>query len=188
LSLVRDETLLGSPAAESASQGEEGLVTRTSGRCRSPAGSERTRRPRSRTARDVRQNPPPSTRIRPPSPAVTRCGRAPCRCRAAGGRAGPSCHQERVVATVPRDVDESDERPVIHSRGDPADAVGADSVPPARLCCAAVRLRERDELVVGDVRPPRKPNVSQRAGVTHAGTLCGEHKPSPPGRSTPPEG
>lgn len=37
-----------------------------------------------------------------------------------------------------------------------------------------MRLHESDEFVVGDFGPPREPNVSQLARVTHAATLCRE--------------
>lgn len=71
--------------------------------------------------------------------------------------------QEGVVAAVPRDVDEADERPVIHSRSDPAEAVWAYSVPPSRLWRAAVGSREGDEFVVGHLVAPCEPHICQRA-------------------------
>src|SRR3984957_20742507 len=46
--------------------------------------------------------------------------------------------QERVVAAVPGHVDESDQRSVRPPRGDPAQAVRPDLIPPARLTGAAV--------------------------------------------------
>ena len=62
--------------------------------------------------------------------------------------------QERVVASVPGDVDEARRLPVRKPGRDPSEAVRADAVPPADLGVAAVRIDERDELGIGDLAAP----------------------------------
>jgi hypothetical protein len=71
--------------------------------------------------------------------------------------------EEGVVAAIPRNVHEADERPLTYPRGDPAETVRADPVPPPSLRCSTVRLREHYELVVSGLATPRKPDVSQRS-------------------------
>ena len=67
-----------------------------------------------------------------------------------------------MVAAVPREVYEADERPFADGRRYPAKAVRRDPVPSASLGCSTVRLGERYELVVGRLATPRKLHVWQR--------------------------
>lgn len=57
--------------------------------------------------------------------------------------------QERVISTVPSNVDEPDQDAVVVARRDPAEAVRADAVPPSGCRSAPVRFDELDHLVIG---------------------------------------
>jgi hypothetical protein len=63
--------------------------------------------------------------------------------------------QERVVSTVPGDVDEPDENAVAGARCHPPETVRSDLVPPARFRSPAVGIDQLDHLVVGDRVAPR---------------------------------
>ena len=62
--------------------------------------------------------------------------------------------EERVIAAIPRDVDEPDEQAVRVACRHPAEAVWPDPVPPAGRGPAAVGLDELDQLAVADRASP----------------------------------
>lgn len=56
--------------------------------------------------------------------------------------------QEGMIAAVPRNVDEPDQQSVLVPGTNPAQAVRADPVPPTERRAPAVRLCEREQLLV----------------------------------------
>jgi hypothetical protein len=63
---------------------------------------------------------------------------------------GPRLRVEEngMIAAVPGDVDETNECAVVVAGGDPPQRVGPDPLPSACFGVAAVRQRQRDELLV----------------------------------------
>jgi hypothetical protein len=87
--------------------------------------------------------------------------------------------QERVVSTVPGDVDEPDENAVAGARCHPAETVRSDLVPPARFRSPAVGVDQLDHLVVGDRVTPRVDELV--AHVRQPGMRAARGMPLPPG-------
>ena len=73
--------------------------------------------------------------------------------------AGLGVHQEPVIPSVPRDVDESDQQPIPVPGTDPAETPSADPAPPPDARSASVGFDEVDHLVVGHRLPPGVRNL-----------------------------
>src|SRR5215212_6462467 len=68
--------------------------------------------------------------------------------------AGRGVHQEPVSPSVPSNVDESDQQPILVSGTDPAETPSADPAAPPDARSASVGFDEVDHLVVGHSLPP----------------------------------
>ena len=85
---------------------------------------------------------------------------------AAAIRPDARVEQEGVVAAVPGDVDEADQRRAGIAGDHPPEAVRPDALLPAGL-----RVRQRDDLGVGGVSAPAEPDVGERAVLRHDGRI-----------------
>lgn len=66
--------------------------------------------------------------------------------------------QERVVATIPRDVHETDGSSICEVSGRPPEAVGSDAIPPAGLGVPAVGSSQGVDFIVTDGEAPAVPD------------------------------